>query len=370
MGLKLSVQVALFIIERGRYPLEPIKVLVVDDSAFMRKTISELIDLSPDFTVIGKARNGFDAIEKTKSLKPDLLTLDIEMPELDGLQALAIIMEETPIPVVMLSNGEHSTLEAFELGAVDFVMKGLLLNQPTETIIVDFWQRLKAAKTAKINRQLHDKMLKEQQIEKDVMFEQSKQRITTDKELIVIGCSTGGPSALQAILPKFAVDFPIPIIVVQHMPPGFTKPLAERFDSLCNLHVKEAENNEKIIPGTIYIAPAGLQTTIMNDGEQGLKIKLKIYTTIDTLYKPSIDVTLLSVSPILSSNLLTVILTGMGDDGLRGCKLVKDNNGIVLTEDESTCVVYGMPKVVYNAGLSDKTAPISNIYDELLHFLT
>lgn len=349
--------------------MNKLNVLVVDDSAFMRKTISSLIEMSNEFTIIGKARNGIDAIEKIKVLKPDVVTLDIEMPEMNGLEALEVIMKEQPVPVLMLSNGEDATLEAYELGAVDFVVKHALLEQPSQEVIRDFWQRLKIASSAKINTELNQNLKMERERIAKESFKKVKYELQSDKELIVIGCSTGGPSALQAILPKFDEHFAIPIVVVQHMPPGFTKPLAERFNSLCALNVKEAEHNEVLQPGTIYIAPAGIQTMIQKDNDQ-FTIRLKVYTVIETLYKPSIDVTLFSVAPIIKNRIITVILTGMGDDGLRGCELVKGNGGIVLTEDEETCVVFGMPKVVFNAGLSNSTAPITRMYDEILDHLT
>lgn len=350
-------------IERGNKMDGTYGVLVVDDSAFMRKTISTLIEASPDFFVIGKARNGLDAIEKVKQLKPSIVTLDIEMPELDGLQTLGRLMNENPVPVVMLSNGADSTLEAFELGAVDFVIKEVLVNNTSSEVLDDFYQRLLVAASAKLPVLIQkEEVVPDNKVHTEDMIEMSK-------ELLFIGTSTGGPSALQTILTKFPSDFHLPIVVVQHMPPGFTKPLADRFDSLCQLKVKEAEHNEILKPGTIYIAPAGLQTTIDQNERNLYQIKLKISAGMETLYKPSVDVTLLSAAPLYKERLLAVILTGMGDDGLRGCRKVKQLGGLVLTESKETCVVYGMPKVIDEAGLSDEQAPLFKMYDKIRHAL-
>lgn len=342
---------------------EKYNVLVVDDSAFMRKTISIIIEENPNFSVIGKARNGIDAIDKIKRLKPDIITLDIEMPELDGLETLQIIMTEFPVPVVMLSNGAESTLEAFELGAVDFVMKEALIQEKNAEMKIDFYERLHTAAKAKLPQPIIKTEKKQKtMIEATPAPKQSSQK----KQLIFIGSSTGGPSALQTILTRFPADFDIPIVVVQHMPPGFTKPLAERFNNLCELHVKEAEHNETLQKGTIYIAPAGLQTTLQKLDNDCYTIKLKISSVIETLYKPSVDVTLLSVSHQAKDQLLTVILTGMGDDGLRGCKAVKSHGGTILAESEETCIVYGMPKVVFEAGLVNKQVPLYQIFDSMM----
>jgi len=348
--------------------MEPrIGVLIVDDSAYMRKLVSAIIEDSPELYVIGKARNGIDALEKIKKLKPDVVTLDIEMPEMDGLETLEHIMIDCPLPVVMLTNGIDSTLEAFERGAVDFVLKENLLHEGHQDIIRDFHSRVLSAAKAKLPKRKRTEMIiptvdvKEQQVSKIVNYA---------KELLIIGSSTGGPSALQTILTQFPKNFNLPILVIQHMPPGFTKPLAERFDKLCELTVKEAEHNEVMEAGTVYIAPAGLQTTVQKNDQNEYKIRLKITATVETLYKPSVDVSLLSIAATCKEKLLAVILTGMGDDGLRGCKAVKATGGMVLGESEESCVVYGMPKVVFEAGLVDKQATIDQMYEEIMNYLS
>lgn len=185
-------------------------------------------------------------------------------------------------------------------------------------------------------------------------------------DLLIIGCSTGGPSALQTILPRFPEDTHVPIIVLQHMPPGFTKPLAERFDNICRLRVKEAENGDILKAGNIYIAPAGYQTFIDKKKDGSVTLRIEDCPSIDTLYKPSIDVTLDSAAPVFKERLLSVILTGMGNDGLLGCGAVKKYNGKIIVEAEESCIVYGMPKAVYEAGLADIQVPLSDIFHEIM----
>ncbi|MDE5415541.1 chemotaxis-specific protein-glutamate methyltransferase CheB [Alkalihalobacterium chitinilyticum] len=336
-------------------------VLVVDDSAFMRRAIGQVIEQHEELYVVGIARNGKDAIEKVKRLQPAVVTLDIEMPEMDGLEALEIIMNECPVPVVMLTNASADTaspsITSIELGAVDFIVKEKLFNQASLETINSFWERIEVAIRANVKPKKPRSTAEALPV---ALKAHSKLTFSKHVELLVIGCSTGGPAALQEILPYFENGLPFPVVVVQHMPKGFTKPLADRFNSICHLPVKEAEDQEVLMPGNIYIAPAGLQTTIKKDGH-GAIFDLTEDAAIDTLYHPSVDVTLLSATSIYKEKLLTVILTGMGQDGLLGCKQVKENKGKIIVEAESTCVVYGMPRVVYEAGLADKQAPITNI---------
>ncbi|NLZ49523.1 MAG: chemotaxis-specific protein-glutamate methyltransferase CheB, partial [Clostridiales bacterium] len=319
------------------------------------------------FFIIGIARNGIDAIEKVQRLKPDLVTMDLEMPELNGIEALKEIMKSNPVPVVMLSQhteeGTKLALEALEEGAVDFFLKSSLIGDNTsEEIINDFLVRLKAiAKSGKVHLNEEDYIKKETNNELVKKTSYSKKR-----DLIIIGCSTGGSSALQSLLPRFPEDLDVPIIVLQHMPPGFTKPLSERFDAICNLRVKEIENGDELVPGNIYIAPSGFQTFLELNNDNKVTFKVEDYSPIETLYKPSINVTLNSAAPLFKDRLISIILTGMGNDGLMGCDNVKKNNGFVIVEAEESCVVYGMPKVVYEAGLADVQVPLSRIFEQIM----
>jgi two-component system chemotaxis response regulator CheB len=386
-------------------------VLVVDDSAFMRRAVGLLVERDPAFFVAGIARNGLEALDKLRRLAPDVVTMDVEMPGMDGLQALEHIMREHPVPVVMLSSktgaGTQATIRALELGAVDFFPKeSLISDAPDEGTLRDFHTRLKIAATAKVAGVM-PAAGPAGTAEPPASGPSGQVRLAGPAgsaepgsaaqagsagpagldapawtgpasrggagsgapayDLLVIGCSTGGPSALQAILPRFPADYPAAMIVVQHMPPGFTAALAERFNTICGLRVKEAEEGDPLVPGTIYFAPSGYQTTArrLADG----RVVLHVDEKPDLLYRPSVDVTLRSAAPIYRNRMLAVVLTGMGQDGLEGCRQVKANGGLVLTESEESCVVYGMPKAVHEAGLSDAQAALPAMFSGIMSFL-
>jgi len=339
-------------------------VLVVDDSSFMRRCISLILEKDPQFFIIGIARNGIDAIEKIQRLRPDLVTMDVEMPEMDGISALKEIMASYPVPVVMLSNhteeGTKIALEALELGAVDLFVKNTIIGEDAKEVAInDFLGKLKVIATSgKVQTNKEDLETKKV-VTSEVLTK-------TIRELLIIGCSTGGPSALQSILPRFPANLPVPIIVIQHMPPGFTRPLAERFDTICNLHVKEIEDGDFLEVGNIYVAPAGFQTSLEKNKENKIIFKVEDKSPIETLYKPSINVTLNSAAPIFKEKLLSVILTGMGNDGLIGCGNVRENKGYIIVEAEESCIVYGMPKVVFEAGLADKQVTLPYIFEQIM----
>jgi len=341
-------------------------VLVVDDSSFMRRCISMIIEQDPDFFIIGIARNGQDAIEKVQRLKPDIVTMDVEMPEMDGIQALSEIMKHNPVPVIMLSNhteeGAKTTIKALELGAVDFFLKSSIVGEnASPQSVKQFLSSLKAiVENGKIPSFENEAKVEEKGLNK---LQDAK------ADIIVIGCSTGGPSALQSVLPRFPKDFHIPVVVIQHMPEGFTGPLAERFNTICNLEVKEAENGELIRPGTIYIAPAGYQLYFIRNSDGNVMINIDVNSPIETLYFPSVTVALMSAAQVFKNRMVTVIMTGMGNDGLAGCEEVKKYNGKVIVEAEETCVVYGMPRVVYEAGLADIQVPLHRIFNQLLQMV-
>jgi two-component system, chemotaxis family, protein-glutamate methylesterase/glutaminase len=344
-------------------------VLVADDSSFMRRCISLIIEKDPQFFIIGIARNGQDAIEKVQRLKPDIVTMDVEMPEMDGLEALQEIMKTCPIPVIMLSNhteeGAKTTIKALELGAVDFFLKTELVGDDSNSEVID--TLLRRMKTIAEGARL---LAYEEMNHIPDMIQPKVDIIKSKKaEMLVIGCSTGGPSALQSLLPRFPKETNIPIIVIQHMPPGFTGPLAERFDTICNLHVKEAQDGDMLEAGTIYIAPAGFQTYLNRKSDRTIILKIEDYAPIETLYKPSVNVTLLSAAQIYKDRLVAVIMTGMGNDGLLGCEEVKKHQGRVIVESEESCIVYGMPKVVFEAGLADVQIPLPQIFQQIMQSL-
>lgn len=346
-------------------------ILVVDDSAFMRKSISQIIERNPKFEVVGIARNGAEALDKVKRLRPAVVTMDVEMPEMDGLAAVERIMDECPLPVVMVSSltktGTTTTIRALQLGAVDCVHKDELLGAGTEAVSEDFYARLEAAAGAKMSARSPGaaKVVPRARKSEPVAPAPAVVRSKSSRcDLILIGCSTGGPAALQSILPLLKPDLSVPVLVIQHMPPGFTKSLAERFDSISKIRVKEAEDGEVLQKGWAYVAPAGRQTLLVRKGG-AVSVKLSDVATVPTRFRPSVDVTLLSAAPLYRDRLATVILTGMGNDGTLGCQEVKRQGGNVIAQSEDTCVVYGMPKSVVEAGCADQQLPLDKIVDQL-----
>lgn len=359
------------------------KALVVDDSAFMRKLVSDFLSGHPEIEVIGTARNGKEAVEKVISLKPDVVTMDIEMPIMNGLEALKEIMAYHPVPVVMLSSttkiGAENTMLAMEYGAIDFVAKpggaiSLNLHEVKEEIL---GKVIAAAEVemSKLTRKATNRRLNEPTPKETTNYlvgttsndrEQSinVSRINskkTNKTFVIIGTSTGGPRALQEVLTSLPASIPTPILIVQHMPPGFTKSLADRLDGLCDIHVKEAEGDELLENGTAYIAPGGKHLKIK-------KIGMNYFAQLDAVevprmgHRPSVDVLLESAAKSNELNYLTVIMTGMGYDGRSGMELLRGSGRtITIAESAKSSVVYGMPKAIKEAGLADQVADLENI---------
>ncbi|MET0785172.1 MAG: chemotaxis response regulator protein-glutamate methylesterase [Paenisporosarcina sp.] len=362
------------------------KLLIVDDSAFMRKIIGDFFFDHPKIDVIGTARNGKDALMKIKSLKPDVVTMDIEMPEMNGIEALKLIMAEHPVPIVMLSSttdsGTENTMLAMEYGAVDFVAK------PSGTISLDLH---------KIKDELVEKILEASQVplkkirnsevrnlpNNPVFIENSRssQKVmhsnkgndhawsASRKKIVLIGTSTGGPRALQEVLTRLPKDIKSPILIVQHMPAGFTKSLASRLDQLSDIHVKEAEHGEELVDGTAYIAPGGYHLIVSRIGKT-YSVELNDKLPPQVGHRPSVDVLFESVSQIKEVDKIAVIMTGMGSDGSKGLIQLKEN-GVVKTISESadTCIVYGMPKAAYETGLIDEVADVEDIAKIIMKFL-
>jgi two-component system, chemotaxis family, protein-glutamate methylesterase/glutaminase len=330
-----------------------IRVLVVDDSAFMRKAIAMMLESDPGITVIDTARDGQEAIDKVAALKPDVVTLDIEMPRMDGLTALRVIMEETPVPVLMISSltkeGATATLAALEAGAVDFIPKesstvSLAINQIRDDLI------------AKIRAIIASKRARP-------MAVRSRPQVSSDLSLgnfgaVVIGTSTGGPFALQQVLPALPADFPVPVLVVQHMPPHFTRSLAERVNGKSPLEVCEATNGDVVRAGKVYIAEGGKHMLFDRDGDT---IRIRTSETPETLHRPSVDVMFNAALDVFDKPLAAVIMTGMGRDGLDGSTAIRDKGGYVISQDEASSVVYGMPRAVADAGVVDRVLSLEEI---------
>jgi len=343
-----------------------VKVLIVDDSALMRNTLTGMIKSDPELEVVGIARDGIEAIEKVVSLKPDIVTLDVEMPRMDGIEALKHIMSEYPLPVLMVSsltaNGAQVTLDALDLGAVDFIPKNLedlsVNIVKIREVLID---KIKAIAKRGI---VHSPVIRTARPLKIPKPSEYKSHRKTG--VIVIGSSTGGPKALQNIISKLPKEIPVPILVAQHMPPNFTAPFAERLNQVSVISVKEAEDKEPLKKGTVYIAPGS--------GHMGV-LRKKITETLisissnseEYIYKPSVDALMLSVLEVYSGQVLGVILTGLGNDGELGMREIKNKGGRTIVQNEQTCVVYGMPKSVIQAGLADKVVPLDEIAGEIVN---
>ncbi len=352
-----------------------IKVLVVDDSAFMRKMISDIINSSPELEVIAKARNGTDAISKTKEMQPDVITMDIEMPEMDGLTALKYIMQENPVPVIMLSSltsqGAEQTLRALQLGAVDFITKPSgQISLDIEQVSDDIIKKVKAVAGTK--RKLMNLYSSTETLipRKSTPVKIVKHDGILNK-LVLIGTSTGGPKALYQVIPGLPASIDAAVLVVQHMPAGFTRSLADRLDSLSEVRVKEAEHGEKVLPGCVYIAPGDYHMRINVQGKDRAQ---KLYIQLDKSaprggLRPAVDVLLESAAEKSWPQILCVIMTGMGCDGAAGIKKLKERGASIIAEDPSTCIVYGMPKAAVETGMVDRIVPLPDISEEILKML-
>ena len=354
---------------------EPIRVLIVDDSPFMRRAISSFFDDVDDIKVVGMAKNGEEGIRQVQELKPDIVTMDIEMPIMDGITALKIIMEKYPLPVIMLSSltedGAKETLDALDIGAADYIPKNLS-NVSLNILKVkdDLVSKIRAITAKKYffrKTERHEPEPKANIIKPEgTPIEASCIRKNGCKiDIVAIGSSTGGPKALQDVIPKLPQNFPVPIILVQHMPKAFTGSFAERLSSISHIKVIEAAGGEIIKPGTAYLSPGDKHLSIVKEKRGDFAISLSNEPE-DLINKPSVSVMMESVAKGYPGKALGVILTGMGSDGLLGMKKIKETGGKTIAQNEATCVVYGMPKAVVDAGIADMVLPIYKIADEII----
>lgn len=346
---------------------QKIRVVIVDDSAFMRKSLSMMLESDDSISVIGTARDGIEGYELVKKEKPDIVTLDIEMPRMDGLTALKKIMKDCPTSVLMVSSltteGADATLKALEYGAVDFISKEMSFVSINISKIKD-----------DLIRKVKSIVLHKRSVDRIKRIQTSLLRTTTsisttpasktipilDYTAIAIGISTGGPLSLQKVVPALSGKIKVPIFIVQHMPPHFTKSLADRLNSLSELEVKEAENGDIIKEGHVYIAPGGYHMFVKNGNSHSAVIKIS-ETPADTLHRPSVDVMLDSVVDYYGKKVLGIIMTGMGKDGLLGITKLKNLGGTCIAQNEESCVVYGMPKAVVDAGFADAVLSLEEI---------
>lgn len=345
-----------------------IKVLVVDDSAFMRKSISIMLESDPEIKVIAAAKDGEEGVALTKRLMPDIVTMDIEMPKLDGLSALKQIMEQCPTSVIMISSltneGADATIKALEYGAVDFIPKELsYINVNIIKIKEDLINKVKTIhrQSSLKNRLFRLRSLKDNQHKPLVEEKFNGGFNRTGFHAIGIGISTGGPLSLQKVIPKINKNLGVPVFIVQHMPPKFTASLAARLNSISEVSVKEAEHDELVKPGWVYIAPGGYHMTVKKSS-MGYAIDIS-ESPVNTLHKPAVDIMLGSLTEVYGKYTLGIIMTGMGKDGLEAVKLLKNAGGAAIAQDEDSCVVYGMPKAIVDANLADAIYPLDRIYE-------
>ena len=341
-----------------------IKVLVVDDSVFMRKALSRMLEKDSNIRVVGTAANGAEAIEKVEALKPDVATMDIEMPVMNGIEALKHIMTKHPIPVIMFSaltqEGADITMEALNLGACDFITKDF---SNVSIHISDRENELITKVKNVANMKVRFLMKRLELIRKPIALSSNKK---VRHEILSIGASTGGPPALQHILQSIPRDFPIPIVIAQHMPKLFTQSFSQRLNSVSQIEVKEAEEREPLRPGVALVAPGDTHVELKRRGRETV---VEFVRDAKYIYRPSVDLLMQSTANVYESRSIAVILTGMGNDGLAGMKEVKKKNGFIIAQNEETCVVYGMPKAVITAELANAVLPIDKISEEIIRVL-
>ena len=343
-----------------------IKVLVVDDSAFVRKVVKQMLSRSPFIEVVATARDGQEALEMVAQHEPDVITLDLVMPGMDGVVFLREQMKRRPIPVVICSIAHESAamaIAAFDAGAVEFVQKPTALaTDRVHEMADELIGKVKAA------AQVHMKRILSLDGAPDLALPARPDGQRLNLDVIAIGVSTGGPQALRQLIPALPADFPIPILLVLHMPVGYTEMYAQRLDEISALHVVEARDGDLIRPGTVFIAPAGRHMTVESKGTGDMRVHLDL-RPFDTPHRPSVDVLFRSVAESYRSRALGLIMTGMGNDGVLGAAHIKAQGGHIMTEAEESCIVYGMPRAVVEAALSDRSAALAQIPQTLMEMV-
>jgi two-component system chemotaxis response regulator CheB len=338
-----------------------IRVLVVDDSAFVRQALSRMLGTEPDIEVVGVAVDGRDGIEKAQTLRPDVITLDIQMPRMGGLEALERIMASHPVPVLLLSSqtreGADVTLRGLELGAMDFIDKSSVQGHMNLLSLAEELRAKIRALASVPPERIHALDTRAERLA-------APERHVVRAEVVAIGTSTGGPPALQTIIPRLPEGLGSAILVVQHMPIGFTHSLAERLDARSALRVFEAEDGQPVSSGQVLIAPAGKHMKLRKRGG-AVKIWLDDEPR-SSLHRPSADVLMASVAKVYGARSLGVVLTGMGSDGVEGLRAIRSAGGRTLAESEESCVIYGMPKAAVEAGVVDRSVPLGAMADEIL----
>jgi two-component system chemotaxis response regulator CheB len=345
------------------YPTDKIRVLIVDDSASMRMLIRGILVADPAIEVVGMAADGVEAVEKTLSLKPDVVTMDVEMPRMDGITALRQIMDKAPATrVIMLSSltreGAKITFDALDAGAFDFVPKSATNGFETEIA-----GKVKEAFRSRFGRSSHAPSARPA-ISSPPGSARSDKKIS----MVGIGASTGGPIALQEVLSRIPAHFPYPILVAIHMPKAFTGTYADRINTKCAITVREAVDGDLLKPGVALIAPGGVHTALIRQGS-GFAVKTMPITDYPKhVFVPSIDIMIASMAEVSGGSMLGVILTGMGSDGFKGMQLLKSKGGTTIVQDEATSTIYGMPKACVEGKVADQVLPLGQIGAEIARF--
>jgi len=335
-----------------------LRVLVIDDSAYVRKVVREILSRSPFLEVVGTARDGREALDLVEQLDPDVVTCDLIMPELDGVGFVREQMQRRPIPIIIMSVAKETAeaaLTALDAGAIDFVQKPTALaSEKMFEVSNELIEKVKAAGNIPL------KQLPASPPAQIAAKVEAAVAGTHSVDLVVLGISTGGPQALKRLIPELPADFPVPVVMVMHMPVGYTEMYAAKLNELCKLEVSEAAEGDEVKPGRVFLAPAGRHLTLKRNADG------KVVTHLDgrpfgSLHRPSVDVLFQSAAEVYGKRLLGIVMTGMGSDGKQGAAWIKSQGGVVFTEAESSCVVYGMPCVVVEAGLSDKSVALEDM---------
>jgi len=341
-----------------------LRVLVVDDSAYVRKVIKQMLSRSPFIEVVGSARNAEEALELVPELRPDVVTLDLIMPGMGGIGFIREQMARAPIPILVVSIASETSqlvLEALDSGAIDFVQKpSALASEKVFEMSDDLIEKVKAAGNVRLTA-VKPAIADAKSTRASDLKPKAKSKLI---DIVVIGISTGGPQALKQLVPAFPADFPLPIAIVMHMPVGYTELYAKRLDELSALSVHEAQEGSPVRSGEVLIAPAGRHLTFTGTGSN--VVAHLDARPFDALHRPSVDVLFRSAAETFGPGVLGVVMTGMGDDGKDGASWIKTKGGMVFAEAEESCVVYGMPRAVIEAGLASRTIPLDKMAQTIL----
>jgi two-component system chemotaxis response regulator CheB len=346
------------------------RILVVDDSPYNRDVITGMLSSDPAIEVVGTASDGEEAIERVVRLKPDFITLDLEMPRMDGFTFLRWLMRSVPTPVIVISSksDDKSVIRALEFGAVDFLSKPIGKGARIEDLKKDLVDKIRSFSGTGIEMKkvasAVDILEEAARVGPAIGDKLTKRSGRSDFDMLAIGASTGGPPAIQAIITRLPGNFPAAVVVSQHMPPKFTKFFADRLDKLSALKVKEAEAGDLAVPGTVLIAPGG-QHMAFERVKGGLRVVIEDISPEDK-YTPSVDVMMRSAAMNYGKRVLGVLLTGMGNDGKEGMSLIKGMGGVTFAESQDTAVIFGMPRAAVKAGVVDKVLPLGKMASEIL----